>query len=180
MSDWPITIVEPLITITPWSMESLGQALAAGGGTAYPGASTVYPVANTAYFIPFILTKPFTSVKMAQLNGGTVSGNIDVGIYDDKGTRLVSIGSTAQSGINNWQSFDITDILLGPGKFFLAVAMDNTTATLFRGTVTNAAFLSCLGQREMASAFPLPATVTFATMVSAYIPAVLLTGRTLI
>jgi hypothetical protein len=57
---------------------------------------------------------------MLVLNGATASGNMDVGIYDYAGTRLVSSGSTAQSGTSAFQDFDITDTLLGPGIFYLA------------------------------------------------------------
>lgn len=177
MSDWPNSNLFPLVTITPWSLESLGPLIAAVGGNASPGAAAAWPASNTALFVPFLVLAPCLIVKMASFNGGTVSGNIDVGIYDERGTKLVSSGSTAQAGTNAWQSFDITDTLLGVGRFYLATAIDNTTGTLFRATVASAVLLSTTGVCQMASAFPLPATVTLATLTANTIPNVIATGR---
>lgn len=165
----------PTVTILPFSWESLTVAQA---GSGVP-ASAVWIAANRAVFIPFRLTDSITVVKMFMLNGATVSGNIDVGIYDALGTRLVSKGSTAQAGINAIQEFDITDTRLGPGLFYMASAMDNATGTVLRKSV-NGIILRTAGLFQMASAFPLPATATFAANSGSFLPTVGLTIRSLI
>ena len=103
------------------------------------------------------------------VNGATASGNLDVGIYTEDGTRLVSIGSTAQSGTTALQFFNITDTFLSPGNYYMACAMDGTTGTTRRHSP---ALERCIaaGLIKGATSFPLPATITFATMTAAYIP----------
>ena len=151
------------ITVHPWSMLSLGEELAVNHLVA--AASAVWPSANRALYIPFWLPTPITAVQMFSYNGATASGNIDVGIYAEDGTRIVSAGSTAQAGTNALQAFDITDTLIGPGRYYLAIAMDNTTGTLFQAAYA-ARFMAGHGCFTQASAFPLPAVATFATSAS--------------
>ena len=187
MSDWPISVVEPLVTINPWSLESIGAHLVSGcdffatsWGINVVG-SQAYPTANLALFIPFSVTKPIVAVKLFAYNGGTVSGNIDVGIYDANGVRLISSDSTAQAGTSATtalQSFDITDTQFGPGLFYLAVAMDNTTGCLC--AVVPDISPAFTGMAQMATAFPLPAVATFASCATLYIPLIGLTTRTLV
>jgi hypothetical protein len=168
MSDWSANILNPLEFVTPWSLESIGIGLTFIGslGRFSNVASAVYPAANTAYFYPFSIAAPSLITKLATSNGTTASGNLDIGLYAEDGTRLVSTGSTAQAGTSTLQVVDITDVLLGPGVFYLALAMDNTTGTIFRcapgGGVTQ--YMQLLGIAQMASAFPLPDTATFAAM----------------
>lgn len=182
-ADFPSTpnrLFAPIIIAT-FSLCSVGGHNP--GGVAAAGfssvASAAYPTANKAIYVPFRLSAPIVAVKLFSHNGATVSGNIDVGIYDEQGTRLVSSGSIAQAGTSVLQEFDIADTSLSPGLFYLAVALDNTTATLFRST-PSAIFLRCNGVAEQTSAFALPATATFAAMSSAYLPFVGLSARTLL
>ncbi len=175
MGNWRATFA-PTITITPCAWESIGTSYL--GNTAW--ASAVWPSANRALFIPFRIYQPITAVKMFTVNGAAASGNIDIGIYNADGTKLVSSGSTAMSGTSAMQVFDITDTQFGPGLFYLALAVDNVTAAFIRrgtsGTITN----RFAGLLHQASAFPLPATATFASYSAAYIPLFGLTTRTVI
>jgi hypothetical protein len=166
--DWPsgLELPDPLVTITPAHACALGGATGQFGG---PSTSGAYPASNRALYIPFRLTRPFTVKTLFAVNGATASGNIDVGVYDSAGTRLVSSGSTAQAGTNAIQEFDVADTLLGVGQFYLALAMDNTTGTLFRVALSHL-FLIPQGVAQQAAAFPLPATATFAQYASTYLP----------
>lgn len=137
------------------------------GGSA--PASLAFPASNDALMVPFYLNNAVTIKRLWTANGGTASGNIDVGIYSRDSERIVSSGSTAQSGTNGLQFFDVTDFVLGPGKYYMAVAMDNTTGTLFR-TNTVVVRLLMLGMAKQASAFPLPASITPAPLTAAYLP----------
>jgi hypothetical protein len=160
MSDWPaiILIPGPLVVASTYSAGGMGGAF---GGTIGLGSSGAFIAANRAMYQPFRLTRSFLVQVLGILNGGTVSGNIDVGIYDVAGTRLVSSGSTPQAGTSAVQSFNVTDTWIGPGLFYHAVAMDNATGQLSRvGPTTNVNI--ALGLAQEASAFPLPANATFA------------------
>lgn len=143
-------------TVTAWSLESLmaGNAIA-GIDTATSGT---WPVANKAVFYPFVLAEPGIVTGFFLLNGATVSGNVDMGLYLPNGTRLVSAGSTAQSGTSVIQIFNTTDMLLGPGLYYWALALDNTTGT----TVRVAAGGRGNGIYQQTTAFPLPSSATFA------------------
>ena len=180
MADWGKGELGQLVTITPKHILSLGPAFSTDAW-----ASAVYVAANRAIFFPFRIPHPLLVVKLFAANGTVVSGNIDVGIYDVAGTRLVSSGSTLQAGISAIQEFNIADTLLGPGLFYLAVAMDNVTGTLFRGSSGGTApvpleLLVTQGMAQQATAFPLPATATFAQVAQDYIPVIGLTTRVLI
>jgi hypothetical protein len=161
------------------SPASPGMGGAEMNGMGFTPGSNTWPTANKAIYIPFPVRFPITVVKLFVENGTTVSGNIDVGIYDRGGARLVSSGSTAQSGTSAIQSFDITDTTLNPGLYYLAVAMDNTTAHLLRWG-TSSAIPRAMGVMEQTSAFALPSTATFAALSSSYIPFVAATLRTTI
>jgi hypothetical protein len=180
----PDLYLPPLCTIHPWSPEAMGPQLNAwnlgisNGGT----GSLAWFRANMALFIPFKLTNPTTAKQLFIYNGATASGNVDVGLYTEAGVRLTSAGSTAQAGTNALQVFDIPDVTLGPGRFYLAMALNNTTGTVFRNTLGNAGQGNYLGMLKQDSAFPLPATATFATLGtdSARLPIFGLTTRSLI
>lgn len=125
-------------------------------------ASETFSAADRAHFQWFRVPETCIVKQLWVANGATASGNIDVGIYNPDGVRLVSSGSTAQSGTNTLQVFDVTDTTLTRGYYYIAVAMDNATGTLRRNNASarNAKFQ---GSAIMASAFPLPATATLAT-----------------
>lgn len=170
----------PLVTIQPFSPESIGAQLNANGFSLGSFASTSFPSANRAIYLPFSIAVPTVVVKLFCLNGGVTSNNMDMGIYDWTGTKLVSIGSTAQSGASAVQEFNITDTLLGPGRFFLAVCCVSGSASLQRIAGTSTEQMAAWGMYNQSSAFPLPATATFAKPASNYIPAIGLTTRTVI
>ncbi len=123
---------------------------------------STWPTANKAVFIPFRLAQPVLVTKLFTWNGAAVSGNLDIGIYDASGTKLVSSGSTAQSGTNALQVIDVTDTWIGPGQFYFALVLDNATGTIVRNNLGGAIFSQMNGLAEMTSAFPLPATATLA------------------
>lgn len=174
MPDFPTKLkVINSIVISPQAPECIGVACAMDTSP----TSAAWPSANRAIFVPFNVYHTLTIVQMLVFNGATASGNIDVGLYDLGGARLVSIGSTAQAGTSAYQAFDITDTTLNPGQYYMGVALDNATGTLNRWSA-NAAEWRGLGLQQMASAFPLPATATFALVASAYLPWVMASRRT--
>lgn len=131
-----------------------------------------WPSANAAIFMPVRFTESTRIVNAGVNNGSAVSGNFDVGVYTTDGVRIVSSGSTAHSGTGAVQIVELADTLVGPGVYYLAVAMDNTTGQFSRVSLASATFGKVIGLAEMASAFPLPSTATLATSTLNYIPGI--------
>lgn len=133
---------------------------------------STWPSANLAVFMPMLIGEPTTLYALGVVNGTIVSGNMDVGVYDARGTRLASLGSTAQAGVSAVQAVSISALVLAPGRYFVAVAADSTTAKFSRTINLTAALIDLSGVAEMASAFPLPATATFAQATNTFAPQV--------
>jgi hypothetical protein len=176
--DWPVDKFSALPTIHPWSVESCGIGMTAYGEVYSSNGSAVYPTANKAFYAPFFIGEPTTIVKAFTVNGTALSGNVDVGIYTDNGVKLVSTGSTLQAGTSDMQLIDLTDTLLAPGSYYMAMACDNTTATFFRQST--AAMLPAVGLLSQLTAFVLPSTATMARDTGSYMPLFGLTTRTVI
>ncbi len=136
---------------------------------AQPNGSAVWFSANAGIFIPFILHRQAVATQMTHQNGTVVSGNVDVGIYDERRNLIVSKGSTAQAGTSTIQVHDITDTELSPGVYFMGMAMDNNTGTVLRSSVS-AQLLRATGVEIMAAAFALPSSLTFAVPTVAFCP----------
>ena len=177
MSDWPRTVQPNSVVISPLSLQSIGLELAAlVSGT----AASTWPSACLAIFIPFSVERPTTITQMFTDNSASFSGNIDVGIYDAGGSLLVSSGSVSQSA-SAIQTFNITDTTLNPGLYYLAAVQDVACGGMSRAAgATASGVIRALGVVQMASAYPLPATATFASAGVAYIPIVCATQRSVI
>lgn len=124
-------------------------------------ASAVWPTANLARFVPVVVEYP-TTIRMMGLSIVAVGGNIDLGIYRQDGTQLVSTGSTPVAA-TGFMPIDIADTLLAPGLHYLAVAADVSSGLQVQRLSVYQLLQRLAGIREMASAFPLPATATLAT-----------------
>lgn len=136
-------------------------------------ASATWPTGDLAIAVPYILADRIL-VKRLWLNNGTaVGGNVDVAIYDRSFTKLVGIGSTAQSGTSTLQYFDVTDTYIGPGLIYIATVNSGTTGTTVRLAMTVSGQRS-IGIVQMAAATgatgTLPTTFTPATVANAYVP----------
>ncbi len=179
MSDFSVLSQDDTnIVISTASMESLGP-WARTLAPAAPLNTTTWPATNQAIYIPFTLAKPYTAARMWLYNGGTVSGNLDLGIYDDQGNTIVTKGSTLQATINVMQFLDITDTVLNPGVYYMAVALDNTTSTPQTLQVASLTTTRTSGILSQSTAFPLPtSTATFAAAQAAFVPIIGITSRT--
>jgi hypothetical protein len=141
------------------------------GTVFFQPASAAWPSANRAVFTPICLQHNFVLRRFFIANGATVSGHFDVGIYTPDGQRIASSGSIAQAGVSDLQyaSPAAGDTILRPGAYYLALAIDNTTATIMRSS-TGAGDARAFGFVQQDSAFTLPATATFAAMTAGYGP----------
>lgn len=133
------------------------QAFVNASGT----TAATWPTASMAIYVPIKVRRPVIVKKLAISNGATASGEVDLGIYNTAGTRLVSVGGSSQLGTSTEQVFDVTDTTLQPGIYYLAAVLDNTLGTVV-ADADAAPLCASYGVLTEASAYPLPATATFA------------------
>lgn len=179
MTDFPQIGDPGRIIIGPHSLQALGVEYAALA-TAAP-ASTAWGTINLVRAYPFVLPEPLRVLKLWLYKGATVTGNCDVGVYTEDGTRLVSAGTTAVAATGSiLQEFDVTDTQLGRGRYYCAALMSLTTTTAFANTlvVSQGKLLGWLDGGSGNAA--LPATITWAVASSAVQPLFGLAGRTLV
>jgi hypothetical protein len=148
--------------ISPLSFQAIGNDYPSVTNTAV--ASAAYVTTNRAIFYPFHLAHPFLVRKMFWVNGTVVgTDSIDVGVYTESGTRLLSTGGTLSAGVGLIQEIDVTDFLLRPGRYYMGFAQNGTTATTV-AILTSAVGARMCGLVEMQTAYVLPATATYATI----------------
>ena len=174
--DKPVAVMPH--TVNAWSYPNSLALLNAALAESSNGGAT-WPANDDAIFVPVRVTERCLVKVLWCMNGGVASGNIDVGIYTPDGTRIVSGGGVAQSGTSNPQNFDITDTVLDVGDFLIALALSSTVGTAFRAAAS-VEYMKAFGCYKVASAYPLPATVTLATPDAAYLPNFGFTLQTLI
>lgn len=180
MPDFPymgaVTRVAPAIS-NFGSDTMIANYIGISAGT--PAANT-WTTANTAVYCPFTISWPFLAQKMG-VRVTTQSGNLDLGIYDEKGSLLVSLGSTvvAAAGL---QVANITDTWLMPGTYYMAMNVDNTTAAFWAypsATVSAAVSRPSGFQIQAVGAVALPSPATFATYTASNVPTITVTGAAL-
>lgn len=159
--------------IVPFGINAEPMAtVAAGAATgALTGGTMSTTVVNA---IPFVVWEPWTVKRLALVNGATVNGNWDIGIYSfDGATKVVSTGSTAQSGASAYQGVNVTATILAPGRYWLAYGTDSATQTIFRW-VPGSNWTPLTGVKihtvASGSGCPLPATLTLVTSTSSNMP----------
>lgn len=162
-------MARPGITITPHSVCCVGNIIELMASSSVPiEASAVWPTASTAFLFPFAISTPFVVATAFIYNGIAVAGNVDVGVYAPDGTRMMSTGLIAQAGTSSIQLLPLVGTI-GAGSYYLAGVADNAAATVFRVSTT-ARYLRAAGTYNVASAAPLPASITFAAALTAFVP----------
>lgn len=162
------------------TVHSLGRASLGSIAIAQAMGSANWPAANRAIYIPFRLVAPFTCAQLWWYNG-TIAGppNVDAGVYTFDGRRLLSTGSTVQSGDSTIQAVDVTDTTFAPGLYYLALVVSVNSSGMFRINPAVAA-LRASGLAQQATALPLPTTATFAANSGGYVPIVGMTASAMI
>lgn len=156
-------------TISPFCTEALFMNFRSTASNIGSGA-----IGNTfVHLYPFRIATPFPVTRFWWVNGGTVNGNVDMGIYTEDGqTLLVSTGSTAQSGTNVIQTVTVS-YTLPPGRYYMAFATSSATATFARQSNSVASTRAAGFRQHTTTAganVPLPTTLTFAAHNSAVNP----------
>lgn len=133
MSDFPNPSWPPLNVITPFHSDSMGLLIRQlAQGTGLTGCSSIAFTDELISYYPFRIFEPATAVKMGYMVGATAAGNVDLGIYNSQENLLVSTGLTAQGAINTLQEINITDTLLNPGTYYMAIKCTAATGTAFK------------------------------------------------
>lgn len=137
------------------------------GATALIWTTGAVNTADKALYIPVVFPEAVTAVKMWYVTGGTTNNaaNIDLGVYDTSGTRLVSTGSTAYNQNNNstFTVIDIADTVLPAGLYYLALVCSSTNSgTQFMRWDMGTVGFAPSGSLVEASALPLPDPATWA------------------
>jgi hypothetical protein len=167
--------------ITPWSWESIGAELLGGYTGGQQIVSSTYPSANLAIAVPFQTARALQIRKMFWANGTTAGTNsVDVGVYSLNGSRLVSGGGTLSVGANALQEVDVTDTMLQPGSYYMAYAQNGVVMTPIMQSLASAANVRACGIVQMATAYVLPTTLTFAAATTVLIPFFGLSTRVLV
>lgn len=162
----PLTVVSTDPQRGPaWTTASMiGAKNRSFGGTAIPGSNT-WPVANQAILIPFIVHVPTTFPEIF-FQAGTAPGtaNFDLGIYREDFTRVASLGATAS--VNTTDAIlpvgggaFAAPVTLPRGRYYIAMSAAATTITV-RGLAPGNGITRAYGCLTMATAHPLPATIT--------------------
>jgi hypothetical protein len=187
VTDWPVSGDPNRVIIGPTSLQALGVEMAADA--APTPASVAWGTINLIRLYPFVLAEPVLVRKLWIYKGATVTGSVDCGIYAEDGpstcARIIAAstaGGTAiavSAGANALQEFDIADIQLGRGRYYMAAAMSLTTTTMFANAVA-AALAATWGWADggTAPSTVLPASITPVLTASAVQPRFGLSNRT--
>lgn len=167
-SDPPVGQHTPNVIST--ASRCAGSGCLPAAGTSYASATSV---TTTAVFVPFYVTEAYTWTRGYVSNGsGTMTGNVDIGVYNEAGTRLASTGNTALAGVSAVQVIAFTSsVVLNPGRYYMAISYSAGTANNVVAIANTVTFGRYAGLYRQTSANPLPATATFATWASQVLPA---------
>lgn len=124
-------------------------------------SSAAWPAANRALYVPIYLPNYFTVARFIILNGANTTGDVDVGLYNNAGSRLISTGSTARSGTNAAQYIGVTDQSFPPGCYYLALVCGSATGQFMRAATSANGIAQYNGYlQEDLGSVSLPSTMT--------------------
>lgn len=177
MTDFPNRFMPPYnvgVLSTVGDGSPINDLLIAAGQSA--NNATAWPAVNQAIYVPVVVPAPIKIFQMGLWVVVTATGNVDVGIYDNVGNKIVSSGSTAIGASATIQVFNITDTVLNPGTYFLASWCSTITTATFQNVLANATCARAGGYQIQSSlASGLPTTATFANPAGGYTPVVVAT-----
>lgn len=160
MTDFPAPGTLPLFvsSLSRWGVAS--EFLATGGGAPL----SITWTANLAVYVPVVLPWAYPVNRVWWINGATVGGNADFGIYTPSGSQIYHTGSTVTvTGLNVQYVTPTTPFVLPAGPYYFAWTCSGTIGVGIGPKTTTTppgAVAGCLSQ---STALPLPATATFAT-----------------
>jgi hypothetical protein len=141
---------------------ALSDAILVSGGNSQ---TDVLVTTNRAFFMCASLAQRGVVSKMAWFNGSAlISGNLDAGIYDMNGNKIVSTGAVALSGTNVLQLGSVTPTQLEPDNYVLAFATSSNPELRSYFGANQAQLVQACGIGMLDSSYPLPSTVSFSSL----------------
>lgn len=167
---WPPTVGQAFHTRTVTAHGPTSFAVTAGA-LGVP-ASVVWPAAQTALFFPFRIAQDILVKGFFWMNGTTVNGNTDCGIYSVDGTKIISTGAIAQATTSATQVSALgTAKVLSADVYYLALLSSSATATYFSSTVLGVEELRHCGvTKQTLAGVTLPAIANMTLPTSTSIP----------
>lgn len=158
-----------------WTTASIIGAKSRSAGAGALPTTTAWPTANTAILVPFAVAGPVTIRDLFfQAGNSPGTANFDLGIYNEAFALLGSLGATA--AVNTTDAILpvgggalATPLTLPRGRYYLAMSAAATTITVRANTPGNG-IARAFGLQQMASAHPLPSTITPASAATGVIP----------
>lgn len=123
-------------------------------------ASTAWGTNNRAIYAPVALPARFTVARFFAGNGADLTGNVDLGLYSEAGSLLLSTGATARAGSNVVQYVDATDTSFPAGRYYLACVLSSSAGTIRTTTLTTDTGKMCGMLQETLGGATLAATMT--------------------
>lgn len=164
-------ILPVVMSLGRWS--ALGPEIAlAGAGAA---SSAAWFGTRQIIYVPVDIPIQVPIIQVGWLNGATVgTNNAQCGVYSSvnnlPASKLIACASTLSAGANVMQWVTVTTTIIGPGRYFLALTFDGTTATIYR-IANTVGFHKGVGQcEETPGVFGLPTTATPVVMSGARCP----------
>lgn len=115
---------------------------------------------NVAVYVPLTIPQRFTVARF-MISNADADGNIDIGLYNAAGTRLISTGTQTRTGSSVVQYYGVTDQSFPPGNYYIALVVSTTGGQVF-GVNLNDQYLvrSCGVLQETLGSTVLPASMT--------------------
>ena len=156
----------------PGVISSSSPIVAAGFGAGMSGnyTPTNWPTANLAIAMPFSIPYAVTIRSAFWQNGGTLSGNVDCGVYNEDGTKVITTGSVVQAGATTTQNASLSATTLAAGSYYLVLCLDNVTGTFYRLAPGGTQYLQGAGCQQATAAVPMGASLTFANVANNLFP----------
>jgi len=143
-----------------------------GVNTATP-TGAAWPLASLAFYVPIQFNETVVIYQVGCGAGATAGGNFDIGLYTMAGAKIQTTGTTARTN-SSWNAVNWTDLTVGPGVYYAAMAADSTAT--YSSIPPVAGLAEAVGVCEEA-VYPLPATATLTRTTRAYIPNIAFTLR---
>jgi len=129
-------------------------------------ATSTTPAINTGYFYPITIRTPMMISNITILNGAVVANsNMDLGLYDEFGNRILSTGAVSQllASASTYQKFSLSSsVSVMPGFYFAASVFTSTNNRFATNGSMSQARGRAAGMLEAISiGTTLPATVTY-------------------